>query len=80
MIEWFVKKKNIKLKSNVLPLSFLVLFITIYLLSKMNVNIMYSAFIGGYIMKSLLPQEDKDIAKIKTVLTEREIAEKVKKA
>ena len=67
MIEWFIKKKNIKLKSNVLPLSFLVLFITIYLLSKMNVNIMYSAFIGGYIMKSLLPQDDTDIAKIKDV-------------
>ena len=64
-IEWFVKKKNIRLKSDVLPVSFIVLFIVIYLLLKINVNIMYSAFVGGYIMKSFVPQDNKDIEKIK---------------
>lgn len=64
-IEWFVKKKNIRLKSDVLPISFIVLFIVIYLLLKINVNIMYSAFVGGYIMKSFVPQDNKDIEKIK---------------
>ena len=66
-IEWFVKKKNIKLKKEILPISFLILFAIIYLLSKLNINIMYSSFIGGYIMKSLLPQDDINIAKIKDI-------------
>jgi len=65
LIEWFVKKKNITISKEVLPISFLVLFAIVYLLSKININIMYSAFIGGYIMKSLLPQDDVNIAKIK---------------
>ena len=66
-IEWFVKKKNIKLKKEILPISFLILFAIIYLLSKLNINIMYSSFIGGYIMKSLLPQDDTNIVKIKDI-------------
>ena len=65
LIEWFVKNKNIVISRDALPMSFLVLFIIIYLLSKLNVNIMYSAFIGGYVMKALLPENDKNIAKIK---------------
>ena len=65
LIEWFVKKKNITISKEVLPISFLVLFAIVYLLSKININIMYSAFIGGYIMKSLLPRDDANIAKIK---------------
>lgn len=64
-IECFVKKKNIVISREVLPISFLILFIIIYLLSKMNINIMYSAFIGGYVMKSILPENDKNIEKIK---------------
>lgn len=65
VIEYFVKKKNIKITRNVLTISFLVLFACIYLLSELNVNIMYSAFIGGYIMKALLPQDNKDVNNIK---------------
>ena len=66
-IEWFVKKKNIRLKKEILPISFLILFAIIYLLSKLNINIMYSSFIGGYIMKSLLSQDDTNIVKIKDI-------------
>lgn len=65
VIEYFVKKKNMQLTKNVLTISLLVLFVCIYLLSELNINIMYSAFIGGYIMKSLLPKENQDINNIK---------------
>lgn len=65
VIEFFVKKKNIQIKKNVLTISFLVLFACIFLLSELNINIMYSAFIAGYIMKALLPNGSKDIDNIK---------------
>lgn len=65
VIEYFVKKRKLCITRNVLTISFLVLFACIYLLSELNVNIMYSAFIGGYLMKSLLNQDNKDIEKIK---------------
>lgn len=64
-LEVILKKKNIKITKNVLSISILVLFITIYSLSKLNINIMYSAFIGGYIMKSLVGQDNQDMGKIK---------------
>ncbi len=64
-IEVILNKKKIKITKNVLSISILVLLLTIYLLSQLNINIMYSAFIGGYIMKSLVGQGNKDIEKIK---------------
>jgi len=61
-----VRKKKIVITKNVLPISFLVSFITIYILSKFNINIMYSSFISGCIMKSILSSEStKEIEKIK---------------
>ena len=65
IFEHFIKKSEITISKNVLPISFLVLFLIIYLLSKLNINIMYSAFIGGYVMKAILPEENKEINKIK---------------
>ena len=65
VLGYFIKKLNIKIEKNVLPISFLVLFIFIFGLSKLNINIMYSAFIGGYIMKALLPEDSEDITNIK---------------
>lgn len=65
LLEIFLKKRNIQLKGNVLSVSFLVLFIVVYLLSVININLMYSSFIAGYIMKALVPQDSKDIEKIK---------------
>lgn len=63
--ELIIRKAKITISSNALPISFLILFLTIYLLSKLNINIMYSAFIGGYMMKAILSEENKEIDKIK---------------
>ena len=63
--ELIIRKAKITISSNALPISFLVLFLTIYLLSKLNINIMFSAFIGGYMMKAILSEENKEIDKIK---------------
>lgn len=65
LLEIFVKKIKLSINNNVLPISFLALFVLIYVLSKLNINIMYSAFIGGYIMKSILPADNTEIVKIK---------------
>lgn len=64
-VEYFVRKKRITISKNILPISFLVTFLVICLLSKLNINIMYSAFIGGYVMKSILPRGNGEIEKIK---------------
>lgn len=65
MVAWLVKKYNLTIRKNVLPVSFLLLFLIVYLLSKINVNIMYSAFVGGYLMRALLPDDNCDVEKIK---------------
>lgn len=65
LIAVLVKKFNLSINKNVLPICFLVLFATIYALSKINVNIMYSAFIGGYLMRALLPEDNHEVEKIK---------------
>jgi Kef-type K+ transport system membrane component KefB len=43
------------------------MFITVYGLSKLNINLMYSAFIAGYLMKAIVSQNNKDIEKIKDI-------------
>lgn len=65
LVEYIVKKKKITIKNNILSISFLSTFILIFALSKLNINIMYSAFIAGYFIKSLLPKGSKEIDKIK---------------
>ena len=65
LIAMIVRKYNLTIKKNVLSVCFLVLFAIIYLLSKLNVNIMYSAFIGGYLMRALLPNDNHEVEKIK---------------
>ena len=64
-IEILLNKKNFKIKRNVLSISIMVLFITIYILSLFHINIMYSAFIGGYIVKSLVEPDTMEIGKVK---------------
>ncbi len=65
VIKYFIEKYQLKTQKNVLSVSFLVLFFVIFVLSKLNINIMYSAFIGGYLMRALLPENNKNIANIK---------------
>ena len=54
VIEYFIKKFNIKIEKNVISLSFLITFILVYGLSMLNINIMYSSFIAGYLVKALV--------------------------
>lgn len=65
LLERLIRKLNIVITKNVLSISFLVSFLIIYLLFKLNINIMYSAFIGGYVVKSILPKNCSEIDKIK---------------
>ena len=65
LLERVIRKLNIVISKNVLSISFLVSFLVIYLLFKLNVNIMYSAFIGGYLMRSILPKSCDEMDKIK---------------
>ena len=65
ILEMVLTKYNIKLTNNIQSVSFLVTFIVVFVLSKLNVNIMYSAFVAGYIMKSIVSQDSKDISGIK---------------
>lgn len=64
-IEIIFEKKNIKITKNIQSISFLVIFITVFALSKLNINIMYSAFVAGYIMKSMVEQDSVEIKGIK---------------
>lgn len=66
LIEHIVIKKNLMIQKYQMSISFLLLFILIWSLNLLNINIMYSAFIAGYIIKSIVPQESKEIEQIKT--------------
>jgi Kef-type K+ transport system membrane component KefB len=65
LLEWLIRKTKIVISKNVLSISFLVSFAVIYLLSRLNINLMYSAFIGGYVMKTILPESHPEMDKIK---------------
>ena len=65
LVEIFVKKRNIVIKKHILPFSLLITFAVICLLSMLKINLMYSAFISGALMKSLLPENSEEIKKIK---------------
>lgn len=65
LLEQILKKKEIQLNHNILSISFLVILLVVYLLSLVNVNLMYSSFIAGYVMKVLIPKDNKEIEKIK---------------
>ncbi len=65
LLEIIFIKYNIKLTKNIQSISFLVTFIVVFLLAKININIMYSAFVAGYIMKSLVLQDNPEVKGIK---------------
>lgn len=67
VLEWYLQKMKIKISKNILSISFLILFLLIYILSKLNINIMYSAFISGYILKAILPENSKEVEQIKNI-------------
>lgn len=65
LIDYIARRTNFKIKSNAMPLAFVILFLIVYLLSKININIMYSSFIGGYILKAVMQDKKEDMDKIK---------------
>ena len=65
IIEEVVNKKHIHIKNNVISISIITLLIITYTLDKLNINIMYSSFIAGYLMKALAGEDSNDILKIK---------------
>lgn len=67
LLEIILNKINFKLKNNIYIISFIVLFSLIFVLSKININIMYSSFIAGYIMSILIKNENnKEIVNLKS--------------
>lgn len=65
LIEVVVNKKHICIKNNIISVSLISLFFITYSLGKLNVNIMYSSFIAGYLVKALIGEDNNDILKIK---------------
>lgn len=67
LLEYVIKKKNVQIRNNILTISFLVILTCVCSMSLLNINIMYSAFISGFIMKALAGEEDKEVLYIKEV-------------
>lgn len=67
LLEYIIKKKNIHIRNNILTISFLVILTCVFSMSLLNINIMYSAFISGYIMKALVGEDNKEVLSIKEV-------------
>ena len=65
VLDGLFKRHNIRISRNVISLSCLVLLACVYLLSLLNINIMYSAFVAGYIMKSVVDKDNKEIKAVK---------------
>ena len=67
LLEYVIKKKKIHVRNHILTISFLVILICVFSMSLININIMYSAFISGYIMKALAGEDNKEVLSIKKV-------------
>lgn len=67
LLEYIIKKKSIHVRNNILTISFLVILTCVFSMSLLNINIMYSAFISGYIMKALVGEDNKEVLSIKEV-------------
>ena len=67
LLEALINRFHIVISKEVLPICFVVLFALIWALSKLNINIMYSAFVAGYVMRALLPKENIEVGKIKDI-------------
>lgn len=63
--EIILNKKKIKITSNIIFLSLFVTCLFVFVLSKFNVNIMYSSFLAGYLIRVLVGEKNIEITKIK---------------
>ena len=64
LINFLVKKYNLTIQKEQISIALLLTIGIVMVLVKLNINIMYSAFIAGYITKGLIPHEE-NIIKIK---------------
>lgn len=64
-IEEIVKRSKFKIQRNITSISLMILFVTVWFLSKTGINIMYSSFIAGYLIKALVGEENDGVLKIK---------------
>lgn len=64
LIDFLFKKYKVSIKREQIPIALLIVLGIVILLIKLHINIMYSAFIAGYLAKALIPQKE-SVEKIK---------------
>lgn len=65
VVEIILSKKNFKIKNNIIFISLFITFLFVVGLSKLGVNVMYSSFLSGYLIRVLVGEENKDVINIK---------------
>lgn len=65
ILEKFIIDKQLKIKTNIISISLLTIVCLVYLFSMLNINIMYSSFIAGYLIKALVGEDNNEVLKIK---------------
>ena len=64
-IEKFIKDKHLSLQKNTISISLITLLSVVYILSILNINIMYSSFIVGYLIKAFVGDNNNEVLKVK---------------
>lgn len=64
-IEKFIKDKHLSLQKNTISISLITLLSVVYILSILNINIMYSSFIAGYLIKAFVGENNNEVLKVK---------------
>lgn len=65
IVEKIIAKKQLIRIKNTMSFSILVILSTVWLLSKLDINIMYSSFIAGYLVKAIVGENNSEVFKIK---------------
>ena len=64
-IEKFIKDKHLSLQKYTISISLITLLSVVYILSILNINIMYSSFIAGYLIKAFVGENNNEVLKVK---------------
>ena len=64
-IEKFIKDKHLSLQKNTISISLITLLSVVYILNILNINIMYSSFIAGYLIKAFVGENNNEVLKVK---------------
>lgn len=65
IVEKLIAKRQLIRIRNTMSFSILVILSTVWLLSKLDINIMYSSFIAGYLVKAIVGENNSEVFKIK---------------